>query len=111
MLDDLFSIIDFDLMAGAEFIIVISIVATISAITNFVICKKYKEDKILLCTKISMLLGISDLLYGGAWYFVNLQLNLDWPMSKLTIENILLFSIISSVATYFWWFVFDNTNE
>lgn len=111
MLDDLLSIIDFDLMAGAEFIIVIGIIATISAITNFAIYKKYKEDKILLRTEISMFLGISGLIYGGAWYFINLQLNLDWPMSKLTIENILLFSIISSVATYFWWFVFDNTKD
>ena len=66
MLDDLISIIDFDLMAGAEFIIIVGIIATISAITNFVIYKKYKEDKILLRTKISMLLGISGLLYGGA---------------------------------------------
>ena len=102
MIDDLFSIIDFDLMAGAEFIIVIGIVATISAITNFIIYKKHKEDMILLCTKIFMLLDISGLLYGGAWYFINLQLNLDWPTSKLTIENTILFSIISSVATYFW---------
>lgn len=108
MLDDLLSIIDFDLMAGAEFIIVIGIVATISAITNFIIYKKYKEDMILLRTKIFIFLGISGLLYGGAWYFINLQLSLDWPMSKLTIENTMFFSIISSVATYFWWFVFDN---
>lgn len=111
MLDDLISIIDFDLMAGAEFIIIIGIVATVSAITNFVIYKKYKEDEILLRTKISMLLGISGLLYGSAWYFINLQLNLDWSISKLTIENIILFSIISNVATYFWWFVFGNTKE
>lgn len=108
MLDNLLSIIDFDLMAGAEFIIIIGIVATVSAIINFVIYKKCKEDKILLRTKITMILGISGLLYGGAWYFLNLQLNLDWPTSKLTIENTMFFSIISSVATYFWWFVFDN---
>lgn len=108
MLDDLISIIDFDLMAGAEFIIIIGIVAIVSTITNFVVYKKYKEDKMLLRTKISMLLGISGLVYGGTWYFIDLQLNIDWPMSKLTIENILLFSIISSVATYFWWFVFDD---
>lgn len=108
MLDDLISIIDFDLMVGAEFIIIVGIIATISAIINFIIYKKYKEYKILLRTKISMLLGISGLLYVGAWYFINLQLNLDWPMSKLTIENTMFFSIISSVATYFWWFVFDN---
>ena len=93
MLDDLLSIIDFDLMAGAEFIIIVGIVATISAITNFIIYKKYKKDKILLCTKIFIFLGISGLLYGGAWHFINLQLNLDWPMSKLAIENIILFSL------------------
>lgn len=80
----------------------------ITLIAIFVIYKKCKEDKILLRTKTTILLGISGLLYGGAWYFINLQLNLDWPMSKLTIENIILFSIISSVATYFLWFVFDN---
>ncbi|MBF1341359.1 MAG: hypothetical protein M3I20_01275 [Mogibacterium diversum] len=108
MIDDLISIVDFDLMAGAEFIIIIGIVATVSAITNLVIYKKYKDDKMLLRTKVSMLLGISGLLYGGSWYFINLQLNLDWPMSKLTLENIIIFSIISSVTTYFWWFVFDN---
>ena len=48
MLDDLLSIIDFDLMAGAEFISIVGIIATISAIINFIIYKKYKEDKILL---------------------------------------------------------------
>ena len=48
MIDDLISIVDFDLMAGAEFIIIIGIVATVSAITNLVIYKKYKDDKILL---------------------------------------------------------------
>ena len=53
-------------MAGAEFIIVISIVATISAITNFIIYKKHKEDTILLRTKIFIFLGMSGLLYGGA---------------------------------------------
>lgn len=111
MLDDLLSIIDFDLMAGAEFIIMIGIIATVSAITNFIIYKKHKEDKILLYAEISMLLDISGLLYGGAWYFIDLQLNLDWPMSKLTIENIILFSIVSSVATYFRWFVFDSTKD
>ena len=40
MLDDLLSIIDFDLIAGAEFIIIVGIIATISAITNFIIYKK-----------------------------------------------------------------------
>jgi hypothetical protein len=50
MLDDLISIIDFDLMAGAEFIIIIGIVAIVSTITNFVVYKKYKEDKMLLHT-------------------------------------------------------------